>query len=352
MKKVRIGMVGAGNIANTHLYAYQNIENVEIAAICDINSARLKETADLFGISKRYATEAEMLADVTLDAVDVCVWNCNHAKCTIDALDAGLHVLCEKPMAYSVKEAEEMLEAAKRNNRLLMIGFVNRFKSEVYIAEDFIQDGHIGDIYYAKAAYLRRHGAPGGWFCNKALSGGGPVIDLGVHIVDITRFLMGNPKPISVFASTADLLKDRKNLKTHAGWRPKDAKPDDICDVEDLGVAIIKYEGNKTMLLETSYSLNGESVAKRELFGTKGGIKIDDRDLKIYGEMSDYLVDITPITDNYKKEMPMFEAEMRHFVDCITTGIPCRASAEDGLVIMKILEAIYESARTGHEVLI
>ena len=104
MKKLRIGMVGAGNIANVHLNAYQTLDNVEIAAICDINAERLNETADLFNIEKRYATEAEMLANEQLDAADVCVWNCNHAKCTIDALDAGLHVLCEKPMAYSVKD--------------------------------------------------------------------------------------------------------------------------------------------------------------------------------------------------------------------------------------------------------
>ena len=352
MEKVRIGMVGAGNIANVHLCEYENIDSVEIVAICDINAERLKETADRFGISKRYASEAEMIADVELDAVDVCVWTCNHAKCTIDALDAGLHVFCEKPMASSVKEAEEMLEASKRNNRVLMIGVVNRFKSEVYITEDFINNGYLGDIYYSRATYLRRHGAPGGWFCNKALAGGGPVLDLGVHVVDLTWFLMGKPKPISVFASTADVLKDRKNIKTYPVWRPKDAKPDDICDVEDFGVAIIKYEGNKTTLLETSCSLNCESVSKKEMFGTKGGIKIDENGLKIYTEMNDFLVDVTPITENYKNEMPMFEAELRHFADCITTGIPCRAPAEEGLVITKILFAIYESARTGHEVLI
>lgn len=352
MKKLKIGMVGAGNIANTHLDAYRRLENVEIAAICDINAERLKETADLFAIPKRYATEAEMLANEQLDAADVCVWNCNHAKCAIDALDAGLHVLCEKPMAYSVKEAEEMLEAAKRNNRLLMIGFVLRFDTESRIAKDFIDNGYMGDIYYSKATYLRRHGSPGGWFSNKALSGGGPVIDLGVHVIDLTRNLMGNPKPISVFASTSDLLQDRKFLKTNVGWIPKDAKPDDPFNVEDFAVAMIKYEGGKTTLLETSYSLNGEDTTKKEFFGTKGGMKLDAEGLKIYTVMNDFLADVTPHTNNYKYGKPMFDAEMAHFVDCVLNGTPCKAPAEDGVVIMKILEAIYESARTGHEVLL
>lgn len=350
MKKLRIGMVGAGNIANTHLHSYQTLDNVEIVAICDINADRLKETADLFNIEKRYASESEMLANEQLDAADVCVWNCNHAKCSIEALDAGLHVLCEKPMAYSVKEAEEMLEASKRNNKLLMIGFVLRFDTESKIAKDFIDNGYMGDIYYSKATYLRRHGSPGGWFANKELSGGGPVIDLGVHVIDLTRYLMGNPKPISVFASTSDRLKDRKYLKTDVGWKPRDAKPDDSFTVEDFAVAMIKYEDGKTTLLETSYSLNGESSGKKELFGTEGGMKLDSDGLKIYTVMNDFLADVTPHTENYKQKKQLFDAEMEHFVDCVLNGTPCKAPAEDGVTIMKILEAIYESARTGHEV--
>ena len=352
MKKLRSGMVGAGKIANTHLDSYRKLPHAEIAAICDINADRLKETADLFGIEKRYATLAEMLANEQLDAADVCVWNCNHAACTIEALNAGLHVLCEKPMAYSVKEAEEMLAASKRNQKLLMIGFVLRFDNESRIAKDFIDNGYMGDIYYSKATYLRRHGSPGGWFSNKALSGGGPVIDLGVHVIDLTRHLMGNPKPVSVFASTSDRLQDRKYLKTNVGWIPKDAKPDDPFTVEDFAVALIKYEGGKTTLLETSYSLNGEDTTKKELFGTKAGMKFDGNGLKIYTVMNDFLADVTPHTGNYKFGKNLFDAEMEHFVDCALNGTPCKAPAEDGVMIMKILEAIYESARTGHEVII
>ena len=352
MKKLRIGMVGAGNIAKTHLDAYKKVENAEIVAICDINPETLAETAKIYGIEKTYATEAEMLANEELDACDVVVWNCSHAECTIMALNAGKHVLCEKPMATNAKEAQEMIDAAEKNNKLLMIGFVLRFGDEARIAKDFIDHDYLGDIYYSKATYLRRHGAPGGCFTDKKRSAGGPVIDLGVHVIDLTRYLMGKPKAVSVFASTENKLKNRPNLKTTVGWSPKGASPSDPYDVEDFAVALIKYDGGQTTLLETSYSINGEEVTKKELYGTKGGMNLNGADLKIYTEVNDFLADITPDTKNYIESKDMFAAEMGHFVDCALNGTECIAPAKDGLEVMKILDAIYESAKTGHEVCI
>lgn len=350
MKKLRIGLIGAGNIAKTHLAAYKNVENAEIVAICDINPEVLKKTAEEFGITKTYTDEAQMLKNEELDACDVAVWNCNHASCSIMALNAGKHVLCEKPMAANAKEAQEMIDAAKKNGKLLMIGFVLRFGDEAVIAKDFIDNGYLGDIYYSKATYLRRHGAPGGWFTDKSRSAGGPVIDLGVHVIDLTRYLMGKPKALSVFASTENRLKNRPHLKTTVAWKPDNATPHDKYDVEDFAVALIKYDNNKTTLLETSYSINGEEVTKKELYGTKGGMNLNGAGLKIYTEVNDYLADISPKTANYIYSAEMFTAEMAHFVDCALNGTECRASAEDGLEVMKILDAIYESARTGHEV--
>ena len=352
MKKLRIGMVGAGNIAKTHLDAYKSVENAEIVAICDINPETLAETAKIYGIEKTYATEAEMLANEELDACDVVVWNCSHAECTIMALNAGKHVLCEKPMATNAKEAQDMIDAAEKNNKLLMIGFVLRFGDEARIAKDFIDHDYLGDIYYSKATYLRRHGAPGGWFTDKKRSAGGPVIDLGVHVIDLTRYLMGKPKAVSVFASTENKLKNRPNLKTKVAWSPKGASPSDPYDVEDFAVALIKYDGGQTTLLETSYSINGEEVTKKELYGTKGGMNLNGADLKIYTEVNDFLADITPDTKNYIESKDMFAAEMGHFVDCALNGTECIAPAKDGLEVMKILDAIYESAKTGHEVCI
>ncbi len=349
MSKVRIGIVGVGSIGDVHLGSYFRTPNAQVVAICDINEKRLNEMGDKYGIEKRYLSETEMLANEELDAVSVCVWNSNHAPCTIEALNAGCHVLCEKPMAYSAKEAEEMIAAAKKNNKLLMIGFVMRFFDECKVAKDFIDNGYMGDIYYSKATYLRRHGAPGGWFTDKSRAGGGPIIDLGVHVIDQTRYLMGNPMPVSVCAVTSDRMQNRPYIKGSVEWKPSDESSKPVFDVEDFGVALIKYEGGKTTLLETSYDLNGQDQGRKELFGTKGGIKMEGSEFKMFTELNDYLVDVTPRV-KMKNDMSRFDAEIAHYVDCVQNGTPCIAPAEDGLVIMKILDAIYESARCGREV--
>ncbi len=353
MKKIRIAMIGAGNIANTHLDSYKRNSDVEIYAACDIDEKRLNKTADKYGITRRYTDLDAMLSEIggELDAADVCVWNCNHAECAVKALDAGLNVLCEKPMAYNATEAEAMIEASKRSGKLLMIGFVLRFSDEARISKDFIDNGYLGDIYYSKAQYLRRHGNPGGWFSDKARSGGGPVIDLGVHVIDLTRYLMGNPKPVSVYAATFKNLGKRDHLKTVVGWRPEDAAENNISDVEDLAIALIRYDNGAVTQLETSYDYHGESMAKKLLYGTKGGLDLTSG-VKLFTETNGYLSNIDVETANYKFTKPMFDAEMDHFVDCIKNGTECIAKAEDGLAVMKILDAIYESASCGHEVII
>lgn len=354
MSKLRIGLVGAGNIANVHLESYMKNSEAEIAAICDFNEERLNETADKFGIEKRFTSLDDMLASVELDAADVCVWNCNHAECTVKVLEAGLNCLCEKPMAMSAEEAQRMKDTADRCGKLLMLGFVTRFSDEARIAKDFIDNGYLGDIYYAKATYMRRNGNPGGWFSDKSRSGGGPIIDIGVHPLDLTRFLMGNPKPLSVYAVTSDFLhKERAELKTTPGWVPKGADPKkDICDVESNATAIIRYENGASTLLEASYALNCEPSNGRTLYGTKGGICLDNG-MKLYTDMNGFMTN-TELADlkTYKESKPMFDAETEHFIDCCLGRCECMSKAEDGVVIMKILDALYESAKTGHEVLI
>ena len=254
-------------------------------------------------------------------------------------------------MAYSAKEAEEMKAAADRSGKLLMIGFVLRFSNEAKIAQDFIEKDYLGEIYHAKAQYVRRHGNPGGWFADKARSGGGPIIDLGVHVIDLTRYLMGNPKPVSVYAVASNRLGDRKYIKTGPGWVPEDAKEDDVCTVEDFATALIRYDNGASTFLETSYDINGEDIGKKQLFGTKGGMDLSNG-VKLYTTVNDYLADIDVKTANFNGGQDMFVAEMAHFVDCVKNGTECLAKAEDGITVMKILDAIYESARTGHEVIL
>ena len=167
MKKLKIGIVGLGNISRVHREAYRQNPDVELYAFCDINEERLNAEADAWCITHRYTDVEEMVRDLPeLDAVSICVWNCNHAKCAIAALNAGKHVLCEKPIAKTVEEAEAMVAAAERNNRLLMVGFCCRFGTDAALIRQFAEKDYFGEIYYAKASYLRRNGNPGGWFAN------------------------------------------------------------------------------------------------------------------------------------------------------------------------------------------
>ena len=351
MKTIKIGIVGTGNISTRHLKSYAKLEGVEIVAGCDINPINLKNTCDKFGIERRYNSLTEMLANEELDAVDVCVWNCNHAKCSIEALNAGVNVICEKPMAFSTEEAIAMKEAADKSGKLLMIAFCMRFSAQDKVVRDFIDNGYIGDIYYVKSSFLRRHGNPGGWFANKSMSGGGPVIDLGVHVIDHLRFLMGNPKPVSVYASVYNKLDNRKGLKTGVAYKPHESE-EEICDVEDLATILIKFDNGATMHIDTSYTINGEESYYEEVFGTKGGFYLDEDTTKLYTELNGFMVDVTPRLEGYQHDDDEYIAELHHFLNCLRGEEECYATAQDGIEIMKILEAIYKSGETGHEVIL
>ncbi len=351
-KKIKIGIIGVGSISNEHIQAYLKNPNVELYAFCDINEKQLKLMSEKYGVTRTFTDKDEMLALPELDAVSVCAWNSEHAPCTIAALNAGKHVLCEKPMATTVEEAIAMKEAAERNGKLLQIGFVRRFGNDCAVLQDFIQKDFLGEIYYAKATYLRRNGNPMGWFGDKSRSGGGPLIDLGVHVIDLTRYLMGNPKPVSVFGVTFHKLGNRSELKDKKAYVSVSATDHDICDVEDMATAMVRYDNGAVLSVETSFSLNlKKEKGTIELFGTKGGAKLDP-ELELYTEMNGYMSDVSLCAPTALSFDGLFQQEIDHFVDCVLNGTPCKAPAQDGIDIMRILRAIYESAETGHEVLL
>ncbi len=352
MNKLKVGIIGTGSISESHIAGYLKNSNVELYAFCDLNEQRLRYMADKYGIKHTFTDMNEMLSLKEIDAVSVCTWNSAHAPCTIAALNAGKHVLCEKPMSVSAEDARAMKEAADKNNKLLMIGFVRRYGNDCKILKEFIDTDYFGDIYYAKATYLRRKGNPGGWFGDKSRSGGGPLIDLGVHVIDLVRFLLGNPKPISVYGATFHKLADRKNIKGKKFYQASSATENDICDVEDLATAMIRFDNGAVLSIETSFSLNiKKDEGKIELFGTKGGAKLNP-ELEIYNEINDYLSNITLDAETSLSFDGLFENEINHFVACLTEGTACLSPAQDGIDIMTILDAIYESAKTGHEVII
>ncbi len=348
MEKLKIGIIGVGGISELHIKGYLADSRCELTAFCDINEERLKFMGKKYGITRLYTDKDEMLKECPdLDAVSVCTWNAAHVECTIAALNAGKHVICEKPMAMNAQEAAKMRKAAERNNKLLMIGFVRRYGKDAIVTKDFIDSGDFGEIYYAKATYLRRAGAPGGWFGNKELSGGGPLIDLGVHVIDLARYLAGNPKPVSVYAAAFKKLGNRNNLKLTEKYGI--VNDNEVFDVEDLATALIRFDNGFVISVEASFSLNIKAdIGTIQLFGTKAGAILDP-ELEIFTESNNYLTNISFKESTALSFDGLFEGEIKHFIDCIADGAACISPAEDGIILMKILDAAYKSAESGHE---
>lgn len=353
MSKLKVAVVGVGSISKMHINSYLANNDAELYAFCDINENRLKFMGEQYGITRLYTDEAQMLAELPeLDAVSVCTWNSAHAPCTIMALNAGKHVLCEKPMSVNVEDAVAMKEAAEKNGKLLMIGFVRRFGRDCLIVNDLIKKNALGEIYYSKVANIRRNGNPGGWFGEKSRSGGGPLIDLGVHSIDLVRYLMGMPDPVSVYGTTFKKLGARNNIKTEKEYVAASATDHDICDCEDLASALIRFDNGAVLSVEMSFSLNtADETNNIQIFGTEAGVKMDSN-VTLYGETDGYLSNTCLTGKSGLDVTEAFQGEINHFVDCARGLTKCINTPDDGIALMKILTAIYKSAECGHEVVL
>lgn len=351
MSKLKIGVIGTGNISNLHMAGYTALGNVEVIAACDIDEKRVKDFAKTYGIPNTFTDYNEMLKMKEIDAVSVTAWNNIHAPASIAALNAGKHVLCEKPLALNAEQALEMVEASKKSGKILMVGFCRRFGNNAIALKEMIDNGDLGNIYYAKTGCVRRWGNPGGWFSDKKRSGGGPVIDLGVHMIDLVRYLSGKPKVVSVTASTFRHMGMKPEVKGIQKYNSADYS--EYNDVEDCATSIIKFDNGMTLFFETSWVQNRkEDDLYLELYGDKVGAKMEP-ELELYDSKCNYLRNSKLILDPASSSFEHnFVEEIKHFVSCITDGTKCINPAEDGLELMKIIDAIYKSAETGHEVII
>ncbi len=344
MKKYKYCCIGAGGIAKwKHLPGYGALENIEICAICDINENAFDWVKEKYPGIRTYRDYPEMLDSEKPDIVSICTPNKFHKQMTIDAFKAGAHVHCEKPMAMNEQEALDMIKARDKYDKRLMIGLNNRFTNEAFFIRDYISNGHLGDIYYTRCGWRRRRGIPGmgGWFTQKALSGGGPLIDLGVHMIDLSMYMMDSPEPITVSASTYRKFEGCKTRNMVF-----DPKKNGIFDVEDLAVGFVRFANGASLSFEVSFAMNNdEEEWFYELFGTKGGVKYRKGKLAIYSEMNDTLVDIYPDTNYKTKALD----EFRHFIDVIEKKKKNISPAEDARKMMKLIEAAYESADLGKE---
>ena len=356
-KKIKIGIIGCGGIATgKHLPALKSLENVEIAAFCDIIPERAQQARKEFGTEEAsvYTDYKELLKDESIVAVHVCTPNRSHSFITVDALHAGKHVLCEKPMAINSEEAKKMLDAAKETGKILTIGYQCRYRQNSLYLKRVCENDDLGDIYYAKALAQRRRAVPTwGVFLNEYEQGGGPLIDIGTHALDLTLWLMDNYKPKMVVGSVFKKLSNQKETANAWGdWDPEKFK------VEDSAFGFIVMENGATISLESSWALNMLDCqeASAMLCGTKAGADMKEgiringvRYNKQYVDKVDLKGGGVAFYDVLGSGNPE-EVEAKVFYSAIENGTELIVKPEQAYVVTQILEAIYESAKTGKPV--
>ncbi len=342
---VRIGIAGLG-VGRCHLENFSNNEKTEVVAVADPDQPLAKSLAQKYNVPRVYKDYTELVADPGIDAVAVALPNVLHHSATIEAMKAGKHVLCEKPMAISAAAAEEMVRTAAETGRKLMIAFNGRFKDEAQFLKTVVDDGQMGDIYYAKAMAFRRRGTPqidfpatgimgrGHWFVEKDKAGSGALFDIGVHVLDSVLWLMGYPKAVSVSGAAYDLLSRQRFPKGEFS-------------VEDLAVGFVRLENGATVTVEASWAANNEDLWQIKLFGTKGGAKT--RPLTVYSEKHGKLIDITP-PPGAISDRPGYQEQDDYFAECLAEDRAIEISTpEEGLEITRILSALLRSGSEGKE---
>ncbi len=354
MKTIKVGIIGCGGIANAkHMPSLKKIEGCEMVAFCDIVPKRAEKALADFGVegAKAYTDYKELLLDPEIDVVHVCTPNRSHSFITVDALHAGKHVMCEKPMAINSVEAKKMLDAAKETGKKLSIGYQSRFRDDSMYMKKEAEDGTFGDIYYAKATALRRRAVPTwGVFLNEYEQGGGPLIDIGTHALDLTLWMMNNYKPKYCLGTTYHKLnKDTNQGNAWGNWNP------DEFTVEDSAFGFVVMENGATIVLESAWALNTLDVreAVTSLCGTLAGADMNDG-LRINGIRNGRQYVLTPsfkaggaAFNEGKTGESAADREERLWIEAVRNDTDPITLPEQAYVVTRILEGIYESAKSG-----
>ena len=356
MKKVKIGVIGCGGIANgKHLPSYSKNEKAQLVAFCDIVPERANKALKEYGAegAKVYVDYTELLRDESIDAVLVLTHNSEHCRITVDALDAGKHVMCEKPMAMNYAEAKAMIDARDRSGKILTIGYQNRFRADSRYLKRMCEDGELGNMYYAEATAIRRRAVPTwGVFIDEKKQGGGPLIDIGTHALDLTLYAMNNYEPAFCVGKTFHML----NKQTESGnaWGDWDTE---AFTAEDAAFGFVVMKNGAVINLRSSWALNyvDAKEAVTLICGDKGGA-----DMPVQGELRingikngrqyvmtpDLMADGVAFYDGNSGLNPS-ELEANCFVNAILGKGELCVTAEQAACVTKILEGIYESEKTG-----
>ena len=356
-RRVRVGIIGCGGIANgKHMPSLKKLGNVDMVAFCDIIIEKAEKAAKEYGVegAKVYSDYKELLKDDSIEVIHVCTPNRSHSFITIDALEAGKHVMCEKPMAKTAAEAKAMLDASKRTGKKLSIGYQNRCNPSVLAMKRYADAGEFGNIYYAKALALRRRAVPTwGVFLNEYEQGGGPLIDIGTHALDLTLWVMNNYKPKMVVGTTFKKLGDQTETANAWGdWDPKEYT------VEDSAFGFIQMENGALISLESSWAINLAETpeAQTVICGTKAGADMKDGGLRINGVKygRQYLEEVNlsaggvAFYDGAKADPSLLDAQ--NWINAIVNDTEVVVKPEQAYVVTQILEAIYTSSKTGKPV--
>ncbi|MFC4737050.1 Gfo/Idh/MocA family protein [Bacillus daqingensis] len=341
----RIGIVGPGMIATSaHIPALLKDFRAEIAAVTSRTHETAQKAAERFHIPGVYTSEADMYEKEQLDLVLICVPNAYHAASVRRAFEAGVHVFCEKPPAMNAAEASLMETAAADAERHLMYGFHHRFQLETIVLKKAVDSGELGDIYHMNVQAVRRRGIPGwGSFTDKEKQGGGPLIDVGVHMLDLAAYISGFQTPVEVMGVTHQRLGRKPGVGLLGDWDPH------TFSVEDFASGMIRFENGSSLVLETSYAANTaeEERLNVSFFGDEGGA--DTSPFRMYGEKYGALLDTTPVFLDKMEERDAYDRQLAHVLDVLDKKA-APAPASQGTYIQQLVDAFYESAATGRAV--
>jgi predicted dehydrogenase len=346
-KKLKVGVIGVGGIAGTHFPGWKDSPHTELVALSDMMPEVLNRVADKHDVKLRYEKTEDLINNPDIDIVDICTPNAYHAPLSIAALEAGKHVICEKPLAPTPDDIKKMIAARDKSGKMLMTAQHFRFEGKARALKAELEGGLLGDIYHARSWLLRRSWAPiRPGFIMKKNSGGGPCIDIGVHIVDLTLWMMGNPKPVAVTGVTQDkLAKMPGAFSTWGGDVP------DTFDVEEFAAAFVRFENGATLIMEVSWLLHhatqGEDM-QMWLYGTRGGSHWPKNELVSANNSTKQLLN-TQLQQSFDLGEP-HAAECKAFAEAIATGAPSPVPAEQSMDVMAILDGLYRSAAEGKEI--
>jgi len=348
-KKIRTAVIGCGAIGAVHAERYAKSQGADLAYVVDILPDKAKALQAKAGAGAAITDYKEMLADKSVEAVSVCLPNHLHCPVTVDCLNAGKHVLCEKPVALSVEEAEKMRATAKKQNRQLVIGVVNRFKETVNLVRDMVMKGELGELYHVQAMFKSHRSIPGlgGWFTTKAEAGGGVMIDWGIHFVDLIMYCLDFPKPQAIsgvgYSKLGSPIKDYTYLNMWAG----PPRPAGVYDVEEYVSALVRTE-RASIALEGAWAQNIEEAAMYiDFIGDKGGVRMQYAgDLTLYTAKKGVLYRSHPAM----RKGDMFQNEIDSFVECAAKGKASPAHIDTVIASQKILDGFYESVKKNAEV--